>query len=165
MTNRFAYDNFTFSISLQGSQGNDILSEARVGATNGRGTRVRMYKIMGDFWRSPEEPGAGTSNSMRPNDTPTGNNRGSWNDRYVDTGTFLRINNMTLGYTLPGNVTSKLLISSLRIYLSSNNPFTWSKNTGFNPEVSARSNNLQPGNDLNDFPIPKSYLIGLNVIF
>jgi TonB-linked SusC/RagA family outer membrane protein len=165
MTNNFAYKNFTLNVSLVGSYGNDILSEARVGACNGRGTRVRMYKIMGDYWKSPEDPGAGTANSMRPNDTPTGNNRGSWNDRYVDTGTFTRINNITLGYTLPGQVSSKLKMSSLRLYVSSNNPFTWSKNTSFNPEVSARSNNLQPGNDLNDWPIPKSLLIGINVVF
>jgi TonB-linked SusC/RagA family outer membrane protein len=165
MTNRFGYQNFTLSVSLQGSYGNDILSEARVGACNGRGTRVRMYKIMGDYWKSPDQPGAGTSNSMRPNDTPTGNNRGTWNDRYVDTGTFMRINNLTLGYSLPSAIASKLLMSSFRVYVSSNNAFTFSKNTGFNPEVSARGNNLQPGNDLNDFPIPKSLLVGVNVVF
>lgn len=165
MNNHFSYKNFTLNISLQGSYGNDILSEARVGATNGRGTRLRMYSIMRDYWISPEKPGAGTSNSFRPNDTPTGNNRGSWNDRYVDTGTFMRINNMTLGYLLPSKIVSKLTLSSLRIYVSSNNPFTFSKNTSFNPEVSARSNNLQPGNDLNDYPIPKSVMIGVNVVF
>jgi TonB-linked SusC/RagA family outer membrane protein len=165
MTNRFAFQNITLSVSLQGSYGNDILSEARVGACNGRGTRVRMYSILGDYWISPDQPGAGTSNSFRPNDTPTGNNRGSWNDRYVDTGTFTRINNITLGYTLPSQISKKIMMSSLRIYVSSNNPFTFSKNTGFNPEVSDHSDNLTPGNDLNDFPVPKSFLVGLNVVF
>jgi hypothetical protein len=165
MNNHFTYKNFSLNISLQGSYGNQILSEARVGATNGRGTRLRMYSIMKDYWISPEQPGAGTSNSFRPNDTPTGNNRGSWNDRYVDTGTFTRINNITLGYLVPSKIVSKLTLSSLRVYVSSNNPFTFSKNTSFNPEVSARSNNLQPGNDLNDYPIPKSVMIGVNVVF
>ena len=165
MTNRFAYKNFSFNISLQGSYGNQILSEARVGATNGRGTRVRMYSIMADYWISPEKPGAGTSNSFRPNDTPTGNNRGSWNDRYVDTGTFTRIKNMTLSYTLPSKFSSKLKMSSFKLYVSANNPFTFSKNTSFNPEVSARSGNLQPGNDLNDYPIAKEVMMGLNVVF
>jgi hypothetical protein len=165
MTNHFSFMNFSLNISLQGSYGNDIFSEARVGATNGRGTRVRMMSFMANYWKSPEEPGDGQKNSFRPNDSPTGNNRGAYNDRYLDTGTFLRINNITLGYTLPSQIASKLMLRSCRIYVSSSNPVTISKNTSFNPEVSARDSNLQPGNDLNDFPIPKSIMVGVNVEF
>jgi hypothetical protein len=165
MTNHFSFMNFSLNISLQGSYGNDIFSEARVGATNGRGTRVRMMSFMANYWKSPEEPGDGQKNSFRPNDSPTGNNRGAYNDRYLDTGTFLRINNITLGYSLPSQIVSKLMMRSFRIYVSSSNPFTISKNTSFNPEVSAQSSNLQPGNDLNDFPIPKSVMVGVNVEF
>ena len=165
MTNHFAFMNFSLNISLQGSYGNDIFSEARVGAANGRGTRVRMMSFMANYWKSPEEPGDGQKNSFRPNDSATGNNRGAYNDRYLDTGTFLRVNNITLGYLLPSQIASKLMLRSCRIYVSSSNPITISKNTSFNPEVSARDSNLQPGNDLNDFPIPKSIMVGVNVEF
>lgn len=165
MTNRFSYKNFSLNVSLQGSYGNQIFSEARVGATNGRGTRVRMMAIMRNYWKSPEDPGDGKSNSFRPNDSPTGNNRGAYNDRYLDTGTFLRFNNITLSYQLPAKLATKVGMNSCRLYASSSNPITISKNTSFNPEVSARSSNLQPGNDLNDFPIPKSLILGVNVEF
>jgi hypothetical protein len=165
MTNRFSYSNFSLNVSLQGSYGNEIFSEARVGATNGRGTRVRMMALMRNYWKSPEEPGDGKSNSFRPNDSPTGNNRGAYNDRYLDTGTFLRFNNITFSYRVPSQLASKLGMSSCRLYASSNNAFTVSKNASFNPEVSARESNLRPGNDLNDFPIPKSLILGLNVEF
>jgi hypothetical protein len=56
-------------------------------------------------------------------------------------------------------------LKTLRFYLTATNPFTFTKNSGFNPDVSNGTNALTPGNDLNDYPLPKSLLIGCNLSF
>lgn len=163
MTNRFSYKNFSLSVSLQGVYGNDILSVSRRGTFSTRG-RFGISTIIGrDYWKSPDDPGDGFS--PRPNDAPTGNIRGEFSQRWLDNGSYLRINNITFGYTIPDLWTKKLNINSLRCYITATNPFIITKNSGFNPDVNNGDNPLTPGNDLNDYPLPKSILIGLNLSF
>jgi TonB-linked SusC/RagA family outer membrane protein len=163
MNNRFAYKNISLSVNLQGVHGNDILSVSRRGTFSTRG-RFAISSLIGEnYWKSEQDPGDGFS--PRPNDAPTGNIRGEYSQRWLDDGTYLRINNMTLGYLIPDRITQRLNIRSLRFYLTANNPFIFTKNAGFNPDVSNGTNALTPGNDLNDYPLPKSLLIGLNLAF
>jgi hypothetical protein len=72
---------------------------------------------------------------------------------------------MTLAYVLPDKVARKISLSSIRVYLNANNPFIITKYTSFNPDSSNTGNSLTPGIDLNDYPLPKSLTLGLNVIF
>jgi hypothetical protein len=58
-----------------------------------------------------------------------------------------------------------MLLNSLRVYINATNPFIFTKNSGFNPDVSNGNNALTPGQDLNDYPLPKSILLGLNISF
>lgn len=162
MTNTFSYRNFNLSISLQGSQGNKILSVSRLGTLNTRG-RVRQLASSNSYWKSEQDPGDGQV--PRPNDAPTGNNREPWNSRYLDDGTYLRINNINLSYLLPANFSQQLRLSSLRFYVSSTNPFLFTKNESFNPDVSNSDNPLTPGVDNNNYPLTKSIVLGLNVSF
>lgn len=162
MTNHFTYKNFSLSVSLQGSQGNKVLSVSRLGTLNTRG-RVRQLASSNAYWKSEQDPGDGYV--PRPNDAPTGNNREPWNSRYLDYGTYLRINNINLSYVLPGNVSQKLKLNSLRVYVSVNNPFLITKNESFNPDVSNSDNPLTPGIDNNNYPLAKSLILGLNVSF
>ena len=55
--------------------------------------------------------------------------------------------------------------NSLRLHINATNPFTFTKNLNFNPDVSTSGNSLEPGRDNNDYPLPKSILIGLNLGF
>lgn len=160
MTNQFAYKNISLSVGLQGSYGNDILSVARLGTLNTRG-RVRQLASSNAYWKSESDPGDGQV--PRPNDAPTGNNRDPWNSRYLDKGTYLRINNITLGYVIPEKISKKLSVSSLRIYASATNPFIFTKNEAFNPDVSNTDDPLQPGVDQNNYPLTKSIIFGLNI--
>jgi TonB-linked SusC/RagA family outer membrane protein len=163
MNNNFAYKNVSLSVSLQGVHGNQILSVSRRGTFSTRG-RFAISSLIGEnYWKSEQDPGDGFS--PRPNDAPTGNIRGEFSQRWLDNGAYLRVNNITLGYNLPNRLTERLKLRSLRFYLTTNNPFIITKNNGFNPDVSNGNNALTPGNDLNDYPLPKSLLIGFNLSF
>lgn len=162
MTNHFSYKSLSLSVSLQGSQGNKVLSISRLGTLNTRG-RVRQLASSNAYWKSEQDPGDGQV--PRPNDAPTGNNREPWNSRYLDYGTYLRINNINLSYLLPASVTQRLKLNSLRVYVSINNPFIFTKNESFNPDVSNSDNPLTPGIDNNNYPLAKSLILGLNVSF
>ncbi len=162
MSNRFSYKNLNLTVSLQGVNGNELLSVTRR-STYATRSRFRNAASQNNYWQSEQQPGDG--NTPRPNDAPTGNVRGEYSQRWLDTGTYLRINNISLNYAVPNNLSQRVGLSSLRIYLNANNPFLFTKNMGFNPDVSNGDNPLTPGLDLNDYPLPKSLILGLTLGF
>ncbi|WP_090608777.1 SusC/RagA family TonB-linked outer membrane protein [Parapedobacter koreensis] len=162
MTNNFEYKNFSLSVSLQGVYGNDILALSRNQVANNR-ARFRQLAIMNDYWKSPEEPGDGKT--PRPVDPPTGNWRGNYSQIWLDSGSYLRINNITLGYLFPETLANKLGLGSLRLYLNAINPFLFTDHVGWNPDVSAGADPLTPGRENYDYPLPKSLVAGLNITF
>jgi len=161
MTNRVSYGNIMLSLTLQGSQGSRIYNLSRDGGYSGR-ARVRGYAFSNNYWKSEQEPGDGIT--PRPNDNPTGGFRLP-NQKYLDNGSYLRINNITLSYNIPANLLQKIKLSGLRVYANATNPFLFTKNTAFNPDVSMNDNPLSPGIESNDYPLPKGIVFGLNVKF
>ncbi|WP_276481999.1 SusC/RagA family TonB-linked outer membrane protein [Paraflavitalea pollutisoli] len=87
----------------------------------------------------------------------------------VEDGSFIRLNNITVGYSLPKNIISKALMSRFRVYATVYNAFLWTKYTGYDPEVSANRNTgynaLTPGVDYSGYPKSRTYTVGLNVTF
>jgi hypothetical protein len=87
----------------------------------------------------------------------------------VEDGSFLRLNNVTVGYSLPKLLISKIKMTRFRIYATVYNAFLWTKYSGYDPEVSAtRSNSytaLTPGVDYSAYPKSRTYTIGANVTF
>ena len=84
-------------------------------------------------------------------------------DYYLESGSFFRINNMTLGYTLK-NVYSKT--SNIRFYATAQNPFIFTKYTGFSPEVAGDGNpSGTTGIELGAYPTTKNFIFGLNIQF
>jgi TonB-linked SusC/RagA family outer membrane protein len=162
MTNNFAFKNFNLSVSLQGSKGNEILALSRNQVANLR-SRFRQLSTLNNYWESEQNPGNGLS--PRPNDTPTGNFRGQFSQLFLDTGSYLRINNISLSYSFPVVITSKIKVSSLRVYAIANNPFIFTDHVWFNPDVSRSESALNPGNENYEYPLPKSILFGLNIGF
>lgn len=160
MTNRISYKTLSLSVSLQGSKGGQILCESRHASMSTRG-RIPQLALQNNYWKSENDIGDGWTE--RPNNLPTGNTRGTYSTRFLDTATFLRINNITLSYVLPESLSKKVSVSSIRIYLTANNPFIFTKNQGFNPEASNLDNPLRPGREYSDYPIPRSLLVGINV--
>jgi len=162
MTNSFSYKNFTLSVSLQGVQGNNVLALSREQSANNR-ARFRQYAFMNNYWKSEQEPGNGYS--VRPNDVPTGNFRGAYSQRFLDDGSYLRINNIAFGYALPDVIARKLTFSAIRLTVTSNNPFLFTNYIGFNPDVSRSDSPLTPGNERYDYPTAKSLIFGINLDF
>lgn len=87
-------------------------------------------------------------------------------DWAVEDASFLRLNTLTLGYTLPTSITKKAGIQSLRFYASAYNVFCWTNYSGFDPEVSTRrKTGLTPGVDYSAYPKSRQFLFGLNLNF
>ncbi|MBZ4656868.1 MAG: SusC/RagA family TonB-linked outer membrane protein [Methermicoccus sp.] len=80
-------------------------------------------------------------------------------DRFIEDGSYLRLKNLTLGYTLPADLTRKAYLSKARLYLSAQNLFTLTHYSGFDPEVGAG------GVDLGTYPVTRTVSLGLNIQF
>lgn len=161
MTNRFSYSNFGLSVSLQGSQGNKVYNNS-FGSGSATRARVRVYAYNNNYWKSELDPGDGMT--PRPNDAPTGGVRLP-SQRYLDDGSYLRINNITLDYTLPANISQRLKLQTARFYIGANNAFLFTNYTKYNPDVSLSDDPLRPGLESNDYPLPRTLLVGLNLNF
>jgi TonB-dependent starch-binding outer membrane protein SusC len=83
----------------------------------------------------------------------------------IEDGSFIRLNNLTVGYTLPIKSVTKMGMSKLRFYLTGNNLAIITNYTGFDPEVSVKSNGLTPGLDYSAFPKSRSFIFGVNATF
>lgn len=84
----------------------------------------------------------------------------------VEDGSFLRLSNVTIGYTFPQKLSRKIYVSRLRVYATGNNLFLWTNYTGFDPEVDTRRTTpLTPGVDYSAYPKTRSFSMGLNVTF
>ncbi|MDR0700778.1 MAG: TonB-dependent receptor [Tannerella sp.] len=157
-----SYRDFDLGFAFQGVYGNEILNLNRryidnlEGNTNG--TIIALNR-----WQSPENPGNGEVN--RANRKQKGNN-GRTSTWHLEDGSYLRLQNITLGYTLPQSLSNRLSLRKLRLYLSGQNLFTWTDYTGYNPEVNRRPTNaLTPGEDYGTYPLAKVFTIGLNITF
>lgn len=86
---------------------------------------------------------------------------------YVEDGSYLRIAQLTVGYTLPKQWLRKLMVSNARIYFTANNLATITGYSGYDPEVSAANDNVvcTPGYDSSTYPRSRSYVVGLNLTF
>ena len=84
----------------------------------------------------------------------------------VEDGSFLRINNVTVGYTLPQHILSKYKIQRFRIYATGNNLGIFTRYTGYDPEVNTRRRTpMTPGVDYSAYPRSRLFLGGINITF
>jgi TonB-linked SusC/RagA family outer membrane protein len=160
MTNRFEYQNISLSFNLQGSQGSQTFSDGDQHLYTR--ARYRQQSTQSNYWKSETDPGDGKT--VRPNNDPKGGIRQK-SDRYINNASFLRVNNISLAYQVPTKISEKIRLSSLRIYMTATNPILITKNRMFNPEVSNSGSSLTPGIDNDNYPVPKSLIVGLNVSF
>ena len=83
--------------------------------------------------------------------------------RVVEDASFLRLKNVQLGYNFPVKLIKRIGISSLRLYVSGQNLWTWTKYTGYDPEVSTRNSALTRGFDYSAYPKTTSYTFGIKL--
>ncbi|MDQ6470975.1 TonB-dependent receptor [Flavobacterium sp. LHD-80] len=160
-TNNFRYKNVDLSIFLQGSYGNDVMNlTKRAGTTNASLYDNQLVDAM-DYYSSTNT----ASNNPRPIADASNTNL-LISDRYVEDGSYLRIQNITLGYSLPQDVISKYKISRLRLYGSAQNLYTFTNYSGYDPEIGSFNQNvLLSGIDNGRYPVARTFLVGLNLEF
>lgn len=156
-----SYGNLDFGFNIQGSQGNEVMNILSRYINNAEGNFNNRVDVL-DRWISSTESGNGTV--YRANRVATGNN-GKTSDWHVEDGSFVRLQNISLGYNLPKKIVEKLKIDRLRVSLAGQNLFTISDYSGYNPEVNGRSSNIAPGEDYGTYPLAKTISLGLNVSF
>lgn len=151
------YKGIDMSIAFQGVYGNEILNLERRYILNMEGSANMMKEAL---QRYPY----GELN--RGNRKSTGRNGASTSTFHIEDGSYLRLQNIQLGYTFPARWMAKANISRLRVYAQGSNLFTWTKYTGFNPEVNRRpSDALRPGEDYCSYPLAKTFTFGINFNF
>ena len=144
---------FDFNIFFQGVAGNEVFD----------GT-FRSDVTSGNYpsWMLGRWTGEGTSNKY-PRLALGDDTNWQVSDLYVCDGSYFRLKNITLGYTLPQNLTRKVCIERLRIYFQAENLATWTKYWGFDPEISSGATSL--GVDRGVYPQARTFTIGANISF
>jgi TonB-linked SusC/RagA family outer membrane protein len=146
------YKSWDFSLALYGNFGNKVYNGKK--AVRISGTDNVEKKVVYSRWtaanHNQDEPGANVGNLLA-------------SDYFVESGSFVRINNLTVGYTFPKAFLSKFKVSSLRIFATSQNLFTYKKYSGFTAELPGDPTNS--GIELSAYPTTRTIAAGLNIGF
>jgi hypothetical protein len=138
--------------------GNDILNSNRFELESGNGLSNASVHML-DRW-TPENPS---------NEYPRANRSADYlhmSDRYLENGSYIRLQLVTLGYDLPRNFLQKIRLKGAKIFVSGKNLLTFTDYTGFDPEVGRfGTSNIRQGYDLGGYPSARTYLVGLNLEF
>ncbi|MEM1323872.1 MAG: TonB-dependent receptor [Bacteroidota bacterium] len=160
MTNDFSYKGFDVNLFFQGVFGNEILNLVRRDI-EGQAGLSNQAAVVQNRWTSQNT----ITNVPRPTGSDPNDNR-RISTRFIEDGTFVRLKNITIGYSLPKKWLRKLRMQRLRIYASAQNLVTWTDYSGYDPEVgSFNQNPLINGVENGRYPISKSYTFGLSSNF
>ena len=158
ITNTFNYKGIDFSFMFQFNYGNDIYNATRLYATQSRSGRRNMLAEVADRWTE--------TNASNKVPSVKGYITNDVYSRFVEDGSFLRLKNITLGYTIPQKWTKKAYISRLRVYASGQNLFCINGYSGYDPEVSTAGNNpMTPGLDWGAYPKSRVFTFGIDLQF
>lgn len=155
------YKGIDLRIFFQGVQGNEIANPMYRTWYASDGSKSNFHRDRLNRW-TPENP-----NSNEPRMTVNdANGNGKFSDRYISDGSYLRLRNITIGYTLPASLTSKVRMANMRIYLSGDNLWTKTNYGGLDPEIGeVYYNPLFFGIDQANYPQPRNFRVGLNANF
>ncbi len=161
ITNSFFYKNIDLSIVINGQYGGDVVNGLRQTVDNQMG----FFNVSNEWvnrWKSSENPGDGIHYGI-PKVAPTWGHR--FSDFWIEDASYLRITNLTLGYTLPSSKIN--FIKNCRVYCTVQNLATFTKYKGANPEgqKATVSNTLASGFDLTSYPLSRTFSAGINVTF
>jgi TonB-linked SusC/RagA family outer membrane protein len=160
-----SYKNWDFNVYFYGQYGNKIFNFAESSLESFQNRSfVGVENISENYLQNAWTPTnhSNTYARITANDDAIGNNVAS--SAYVENGSFLKLKNLTVGYTLPKNVVSKIGITKLRIYVSTQNLFTITKYKGLDPELGTTDGSAtQNGIDNGTYPSSKFYTIGVNL--
>ena len=185
--NTFHWKGFDLNIFINGSYGNDVMNYLSIGLTHMNSAWGNQLKRVNDravlqpidpdkvyadggWWYNDitnvRVANPGTSIPRATTADPNDNDRPS--DRYIEDGSYIRIKNISLGYTFPKHILKKIYLENLRIYCNLQNVHTFTHYSGYDPEVGAStqdSSGLVYGLDFGRYPSPFSCTFGLNISF
>ena len=157
------YKNIDFTVFFQGVYGNKIYNGTKV---IGQG-QLRLFNATTDVLNAWTPQNTNTDVPRSISGDPNQNSRTS--DRFLEDGSYLRLKNLSIGYTIPAATIGKLtrnVLSRTRIYVSSQNLLTFTKYTGYDPEVSSKNYNLlNNGIDYVQYPQARTVMVGINLSF
>jgi TonB-linked SusC/RagA family outer membrane protein len=146
------YKRWDFNIGLYANVGNKVYNGKK--AVRILGTDNVEKDVVYNRWtaggKSQTEPGANTGNQLA-------------SDYFVESGTFFRINNLTIGYTIPPDVLSKVGVTNLRVFATSQNLFTYKEYSGFTSELPGDV--INSGIELSAYPTTRTVAVGVNIGF
>lgn len=160
ITNNFSWKGFDLRILVQGVQGSKAVYGLDRFILNGGGFYNASAEVQ-DRWRSEAAPG----NGIVPRNNASGNSS-DFSSRFVRDASFVRIRTIALGYTFPERLISPLHVKAVRINVTAQNLFTFTKYPGYNPEVNIEGASVFRTNvDQGGYPFAKTLAIGFNVNF
>jgi TonB-linked SusC/RagA family outer membrane protein len=174
--NTFSYKGFDLTVYLNGSYGNDVINYQKRWLENPRENHNLLTSAL-DYARveliDPDGPVDIRNTHITGGDpmmprlaasSSNANNRMS--DRFVEDGSFLRIQNISLGYTLPQSLVSQVGLQNVKVYANLQNVYTFTEYSGYDPEVGSYNQDaLMSGIDNARYPTPRIYTIGVNLSF
>ena len=156
-TNTFNFYGVDLSFMLQFSVGNDVYNAQRMYNTQTKLENMNLLAEVNDRWTA----------TNASNEVPSSTGYVSYDvySRFIEDGSYLRLKNITLGYTLPDKWMRKIYVSKLRFYATLQNLFCLTNYKGYDPEVSSLSSNLMPSFDYGAYPRSRVYTFGVELKF
>jgi TonB-linked SusC/RagA family outer membrane protein len=159
-------DSFSLDIFFQGVQGNQVFNATRI-LTESMALPMNQAATVLNRWKNP-----GDVTNM-PGISPHVWDNSQVSTRYIENGSYIRLKSLTLGYNLPQTALAKLKMSRCMFYVTSENLLTFTKYSGFDPEVSMFSasgqgttnQNTAPGVDYGTYPQSRDFVLGVNISF
>lgn len=184
LNQQFTFRNWDMSLFINFSYGNDVYNANKIELTNGYSNNSNMLAIMKGRWKvitptgqtaqwisgnnvvgiAPDQLAALNANATiwQPLKSAGAFYPHSW---AIEDGSFIRFNNLTIGYTFPAGKLAGTMLSKIRFYATASNLGIITGYSGYDPEVSVRSNPVTPGLDYSAYPKSRSFLFGMNVTF
>ena len=156
-TGTLGYKAVSLSYILRGVQDFQVVNLNRQGMSTAGGTTNQLREVL-NYWTPENKSQTQTGIGIGPYDGMT--------SRWVEDGSFVRLQNVTLSFNVPQRLTSRFNMGTLRLYAAGQNLHTWTKYTWYDPEVSSRgTNDLELGWDDSSYPGVRTFTLGLNVGF
>ena len=167
-TANLEYRNFDLSVFFQGQYGNKIYSQVNMDIEGFYRAFNVTQRVYDDRWQ-----GEGTSNTMPRVSFNGASNNKYPSSRFLQDGSYVRLKNIQVGYTIPEKIINRFHLKSLRFYITGQNLWTLTKFTGLDPEMYVSDNvkrdtyggDVAAGIDWGTYPSARSYIIGLNLNF
>jgi TonB-linked SusC/RagA family outer membrane protein len=156
VTNTLIWKGFDLNFLFQGTQGNEILNGNRQALELFNGQQNAASSALNRY--TADNPST-TIPRAKLDPAPV------FSDRFIEDGSFVRLKTISIGYTLPSTLTKRLKLSTVRVYAIGQNLLTWTKYTGFDPEITSGNNTTQQGTDTGVYPIAKTISGGLTISF